>query len=184
MSDEKLAPILHFAQNYYQRLDFAHNASHGARVVCLAKRIHSREGGDGFLVEAGAWLHQLHDDLDALEAFLGSLDLKARQTEKLFEIVRCCRPDRIGPSSSLEAKIVFDADALEVLGPYGTVRELLCNAVARGMSWQTSVASTRDVQQRFASRLMTSTARSLVAEALPITERFWNVYDEWCAGYG
>lgn len=183
MSADQLAPILQFAQNYYQHLDFAHDASHGARVVGLAKRIRSGEGGDGFLVEAGAWLHQLHDELDALETFLRSLDLKTHQRENLFEIVSCCRPDRIRPSSSLEARIVFDADALEVLGPYGTVRELLCNAAARGMSWQASVAATRDVQQRFASRLMTPTARSLVTEALHLTERFWNVYDAWWTRY-
>ena len=56
-----------FARTYYAKLDFAHNIRHGERVVKIAKKIMEKEGGESFLVEAGAWLHQLHDDIETLE---------------------------------------------------------------------------------------------------------------------
>ncbi len=171
--------IVRFARGYYARLDFAHDVEHGERVVRLAKRIAAEEGGDPFLIEAGAWLHQLHDDLGRLESFLSSLRVEESLRRRLFEIVGDCRPERIGRDSSLEARVVFDADALEVLGPYGSVRELLCNAKARGRSWADSVRDARDVQRRCRARLMTDTARRLAAEPIRVAERFWEVYDEW-----
>ncbi len=171
--------IVRFAREYYAGLDFAHDVAHGERVVHLAKRIAAEEGGDAFLIEAGAWLHQLHDDLGRLEGFLSSLAIEEALRRRLFEIVRDCHPARIGEHSSPEARVVFDADALEVLGPYGSVRELLCNAIARGRSWAESVQDARDVQRQFRARLMTDTARRLAAEPIRVAERFWELYDGW-----
>lgn len=176
---DPLDSIVRFARRYYDELDFAHGVTHGERVVRLARRIAAAEGGDPFLVEAGAWLHQLHDDLPRLRAFLDSLSLPEGAGDRLLEIVGRCRPHRVDPSASLEARIVFDADALEVLGPYGTVRELLCNALARGLDWPTAVAETRRVQEDFAGRLATRTGRRLAARGRALVERFWNEYDAW-----
>lgn len=174
-----LEQVRHFAREWYAGLDFAHGPAHGERVVALARRIQAEEGGDPFLVEAGAWLHQLHDEPAALDALLDDLDLAAPRREHLAEIVRDCRPERIATTSSLEARIVFDADALELLGPWGTVRELLCNAKARGKDWQESVADTRAVQARFQARLATATGRRFAAAACAVADSFWNAYDRW-----
>jgi uncharacterized protein len=176
-----LREIEAFARRTYAGLDFAHDVGHGERVVWLARRIAAEEGGDPFLVEAGAWLHQLHDDLGRLAEFLATLGLDAERRERLVGIVRGCRPDRIGPGCSLEARIVFDADALEVLGPYGAVRELLCNAKVRGKAWAASVADARAVAERFESRLATAAGRRLAAEGVEATTRFWDLYDRWSA---
>lgn len=168
-----------FTQDYYGKLDFAHRIGHGERVVRIAGRIMEEEGGDPFLVEAGAWLHQLHDDVEALDAFLSSLDIGDETREKIREIVTGCKPNRIGHGSSLETKIVFDSDGLEVLSPYGTVRELLCNAVVRDRGWDESVHDTRHVQKDFEGKLMTETGRRMARESIEITRKFWDCYDRW-----
>jgi uncharacterized protein len=168
-----------FARGYYGKLDFAHGIGHGQRVVRTARRIMEEEGGDPFLVEAGAWLHQLHDDAEALGEFLPSLDIGDETREKIREIVTSCKPNRIEQGSSLEAKIVFDSDGLEVLGPYGTVRELLCNAVARTKGWDESVHDTRNIQKAFEGKLMTETGRRMARESIKITGKFWDCYDRW-----
>ena len=181
MSDPTLAmaAVVRFARAYYASLDFAHDLLHGERVVSLAKRIAEREGGDAFLVEAGAWLHQLHDEPGELDGFLALLPVTPSVRASLREIVGDCRPERIGPGSSLEARIVFDADALEVLGPWGAVREILCNARVRGKGWKEAVADTRAVQAQFEARLMTETARALAEQALEVARSFWDAYDRW-----
>jgi uncharacterized protein len=168
-----------FARTYYAKLDFAHNIGHGERVVRIAKNIMGKEGGESFFVEAGAWLHQLHDDIETLEEFLESLEIDGETREKIREIVTTCKPNRIKERSSLEAKIVFDSDGIEVLGPYGSVRELLCNAKARGKVWDENVSETRNVQKMFEEKLMTKTARELAKESMEIMHNFWNCYDRW-----
>jgi uncharacterized protein len=168
-----------FTRDYYGKLDFAHGIGHGERVVRIARRIMEEEGGNPFLVEAGAWLHQLHDDVKALDKFLSSLDIRDEIRERIGEIVTGCKPNRIEHESSLETKIVFDSDGLEVLGPYGTVRELLCNAVVRDKGWDESVHDTRHVQEDFEGKLMTETGRRMARESIEITRKFWDSYDRW-----
>ncbi len=90
-----------------------------------------------------------------------------------------CKTHKIKQSSSLEAKIVFDSDGMEVLGPYGSVRELLCNAQARNKVWDENVNATRQIQRMFEEKLMTKTARKLAEESMEITRKFWDCYDRW-----
>ncbi|NIS63043.1 MAG: hypothetical protein GTO13_20815, partial [Proteobacteria bacterium] len=164
---------------YYAKLDFAHNIGHGERVVKIAKKIMETEGGEFFLVEAGAWLHQLHDDIETLGAFLSSLEIDDGTRKKLTEIVASCKAQRIKEHSSLEAKIVFDSDGMEVLGPYGSIRELLCNARARNKAWDENVDETKKVQRMFEEKLMTKTAKKLAEESMEITRKFWDCYERW-----
>lgn len=171
--------IISFAKAFYAGLDFAHNIKHGERVAKIAKRIGLEEKGDPFLIEAGAWLHQFHDNIESLNKFLSSLDIKEETKAKLSEIVRVCRPNKINETSSIEAKIVFDADAIEVLGPYGTVRELLCNAVVRKKSWIENVEGVQEGQEMFERKLMTRTGKRLSKELIKLTHDFWDVYNKW-----
>lgn len=168
-----------FVREYYAKLDFAHNIGHGERVVKIAKKIMDKEGGESFLVEAGAWLHQLHDDIETLEEFLSCLEIDDETREKIAEIVICCKPNKIRQDSSLEARIVFDSDGLEVLGPYGVVRELLCNAKTRNRLWDENVHATKEVQRVFQEKLMTTSAKKLAKESIEISRKFWDCYDRW-----
>jgi HD superfamily phosphodiesterase len=178
-SPSVLREVERFVESYCARLDFAHDVEHVRRVVEHAKSLAGDEGGDPDLVELGAWLHQLHDDLYTLEVFLEDVGLEAGLRKALFRIVRDCRPDRIRDDSTLEAKIVFDADAMEVLGPYGTIRELLCNACAREKNWHKAVADTRRAQQEFAAALRTASAKKRARSATSTMKRFWEIYDRW-----
>jgi uncharacterized protein len=174
-----LEKIENFARAYYAKLDFAHDIGHGERVLKIAKKIMETEGGEPFLVEAGAWLHQLHDDIESLEEFLSSLEVDDEIRKKLTEIVASCKANRIKESSSLEAKIVFDSDGMEVLGPYGSIRELLCNAKARNKVWDENVSEIKKVQEMFEEKLMTETGKKLAKKSMEITRKFWDCYDRW-----
>ena len=75
MDSKSIFEIIEFAKQFYNTLDEAHGVNHGARVAKLAMLIQSQEGGDPFIVEAGAWLHQFHDNLDMLQNGLDDLKL-------------------------------------------------------------------------------------------------------------
>lgn len=90
--------IIEYATNFYDTLDFAHNIEHGKRVVRNAEKIAQIEGGNLFLIEAGAWLHQFHDKIDEVNSFIKTLDIDNELKNKLYEIVKC-RPQYIDRKS-------------------------------------------------------------------------------------
>jgi HD superfamily phosphodiesterase len=167
------------AKRFYKQFDFAHDEKHVERVVAFAKILQGHEDGNAFLIEAGAWLHQFHDHVSELKELLSDVLRQKTMMSRLVQIVTECRPDKITETSSLEAKIVFDADALELMGPYGIIREVLCNAVARGKPWEESVRDARETQRLFEDRLMTDAAKKLAKEAIKVSHRFWRVYEQW-----
>lgn len=59
----------------------------------------------------------------------------------------------------------------------GSVRELLCNAIARNNTWDENVIATRKVQRTFEGKLMKKTARKLAKAPINIVREFWDHYD-------
>lgn len=177
--EAKFNQLKSLSHSFYSRQDFAHNSDHVSHVLQYAEIIAQREHANLFLVRAGAWLHQFHDDLEILESLLNEATLPQSDRESLFHIVKSCRPHRIAESDSLEAKVVYDADALAVISTYGLVRELICNAVVRKMPWQRSVSETKRVQELFGDTLQTKTARSLADGTRELCNLFWEDYQHW-----
>lgn len=164
------------ARTFYRQQDAYHNEQHGERVVAYALRINKVEQADPFLVEAGAWLHQFHDHLDELERLLEKTGLPANLQKHLYEIVRLCRPHKISEKAPLVARVVFDADAMELIGAYGIIRELSCNLTVRKKPLEQAVKETREVQNLFYQAMTTATGRSLAFEAMKVSELFWSDY--------
>lgn len=178
-NDKIMDEIIKFAKKFYEQLDFAHNFEHGKRVVRNARRIMDKEeNADEFLVEAGAWLHQFHDNLEEVKEFIDSLNLEQDIKNKLYEIAKC-RPSKITEESLLEAKIVYDADAIEVLSAYGTIREVICNVKCRNKNWEDAINDTIKVQERFRKKLMTNAAKEMLKKDFAIIDEFWKSYEGW-----
>lgn len=74
-------------------------------VLKNAREIAEKEGGNLFLIEAGSWLHQFHNNIDEVNNFIKTLDIEKELKNKLYEIVKC-RPQYINEESLLESKIV------------------------------------------------------------------------------
>ncbi|MFA7686360.1 MAG: HD domain-containing protein [Moheibacter sp.] len=108
-----------------------HDYFHIERVVKTAKRLAKEEKADEFLVELAAWLHdvgdaKLHGGVDKSEGligeFLNELKVPNEITQKVIEIVSQVSFSKGNPATSLEAKIVQDADRLDALGAIGLAR--------------------------------------------------------------
>lgn len=169
-----IADVRSRIETFLKEQDEWHGAQHVARVVEFAKQINHAEKADPFLVETGAWLHQLHDpNLDKLRLILEELKLLPEQSERLFEIVEQCRPAKISAQSSHEARVVFDADAGDLMGPAGILREALCNYGDRGLSPSESVSAARAVQELFVAKLQTEGGRQLYKDRITLANGFW-----------
>ena len=111
----------------------AYGSRHLHRVHRIAQFLWEKEGGDEFLVLAGAWVHDValahghdYDPQDVAKltrTFLRQFQLLRRdETDRL---VACAEGHESGGDSlSLEARIVHDADVLDKGGLLGVVRHI------------------------------------------------------------
>lgn len=181
---------------YYPVNDTVHGFDHIERVYAMAQRIGTAEGADMEIVQAAALMHDMqgsHPEESRVEHHIQS----AREAEALLKregwaqpridaVTHCVRAHRYRddrePPTTLEAKVVFDADKLDVLGAVGAGRTIAFAAqVGQPMYYPPSnlFLSTGEHEpdephsayheylfklRKVVSRLYTDTARQIAAE--------------------
>ena len=132
-------PTIDQARDWYDESDPVHGLSHILRVLNLVERMGEELGADLEVLRAAALLHdasgahpgegadrQSHEQMSAL--FAGEV-LKKEGWEQIRvdAVQHCIRAHRFRGDESpetLEAKILFDADKLDVMGAFGAARTL------------------------------------------------------------
>jgi len=165
---------------FYKKLDFAHNVEHMQKTIKIAEFIAKKEKANLMIVRLGAMVHQFHDDIDKLQSFLNKMGLEADIAKKLIWCAKF-RPfkDTTKKNVCLEAKVVFDADALQVLGPNGIMREIMCNIKIRNKPWRKSIEDARKIEKLFYKSLQTKTAKQIIKKNHELMKGFWKIYDKW-----
>jgi len=178
ITKQQIEQIENFCLEFYKKLDFAHNVEHMNRTVNIAEFIAKKEGANPEIVRLGAMVHQFHDNVNMLREFLNKIDLDPVVINKLIECTEF-RPfkDNSKKNASLEAKVVFDADALQVLGPKGIIREITLNMKARNKPLNQSVQDSREVERKFYQSLQTETAKKLIEKPHLLMKEFWKIYE-------
>jgi len=129
------------AKTWYEEADEVHNFDHVLRVKVMAERIGKAEGADLEIIEAAALLHDSRgaapgqDGMGRMEHHLTSaifagevLAAKGWEPERVEAVQHCIRAHRFRSKlerpESLEAKCLYDADKLDVLGAIGVARTI------------------------------------------------------------
>lgn len=111
-----------------------HDWWHIYRVWNMSKKIQEKEGGDLFLIEMAALLHDVADwkfydneneGVKVVHNFLNGLGLDNGYVIKILEIIKNVSFKGAGVKDqmiSLEGKIVQDADRLDAMGAIGVAR--------------------------------------------------------------
>ena len=109
-----------------------HDWWHISRVRNLSKQISKEEGGNNFIIEMAALLHDLddwklidHEDNARAKAWLKKMDISETNALKILEIIEQVSFKGAGvetKATSIEAKIVQDADRLDAIGAIGIAR--------------------------------------------------------------
>jgi len=127
------------ARVWYQDADPVHDFDHVLRVYRVAERIARAEGADLQIVQTAVLLHDSRGSAPgasgnaraehhiASAKFAGEvLKVKGWPEEKIKAVQHCIRAHRFRGNEdapeTLEAKILFDADKLDVLGAIGAAR--------------------------------------------------------------
>jgi uncharacterized protein len=139
-------PTLEQARSWYPDPDPVHGFDHVWRVYHMAERLAEVEGADLEIVRAAALLHDAEGSATAggdegrVDHHQASAEF-ARQIlseegwpeERIAAVEHCIRAHRFRDETemprTLEAKILFDADKLDVLGAIGIVRTIAFDVV-------------------------------------------------------
>jgi uncharacterized protein len=139
---------LEIARTWYTNDDPVHDFSHIERVYRLAERLALAEGADLEIVRAAALLHDAQGSTSGQssrkEHHLASADFAGQilnaegwPPERITAVQHCIRAHRFRAGArneapeSLEAKILFDADKLDVIGAIGVARVLAYAVLAK-----------------------------------------------------
>lgn len=163
----------------------ARGSCHLHRVRRIAGFLREKEGGDEFLVMAGAWIHDVSlahgPDYDPERVaaltrdFLRQFELLRK--DEIDRIVECAAGHEFGGGSlSLEARIVHDADVLDKSGLLGVVRHIwkmtnmLENRVLEGGDDLKKLENHLQARQ---DRIFTDTAKRLAGHLRGPVDRFF-----------
>jgi uncharacterized protein len=136
---ESKMPTIAAAREWYDENDPVHGLDHVLRVLALAESMGEELGADLEVLRAAALLHDAsgahpgegadrrsHEQQSAI--FAGEiLEKEGWDQIRIDAVQHCIRAHRFRgnePPESLEAKILFDADKLDVMGAFGTARTL------------------------------------------------------------
>ena len=135
-------PDIEQARTWYSQSDPVHDFDHVLRVYRMAERLALAEGADLEIVRAAALLHDAqgsapggpaaeranhhHSSASFAEQVLSEEGWPQEQISAVMHCIRAHRfRDRSEPPQTLEAKILFDADKLDVIGAIGAVRTIV-----------------------------------------------------------
>jgi len=206
-------PDIEQARAWYKTADAVHDFDHILRVYHMAERLALAEGADLEIVHAAALLHDAEGTLPGAEARTNhhhaSAEFAARVlaeegwgSERIAAVLHCIRAhrfrDRTEPPQTIEAKVLFDADKLDVLGAIGVARTI-AYATLDGQPFyappsekflKTGVKESSEPHSAYhehlfklrkvRDRMFTATARAIAAERLRyLDEYFARLIDEW-----
>jgi len=178
LTKKQIKRIENFAFNYYRKQDFAHNIEHALRTVKLAEFLAKKEKADIQLCRIGALLHQFHDNSKAVEELLRKINIDKVSKEQILDCVRHIRRRTVNKAKSLEAKIVFDADKLQSLGPLGIYRQFAYLSEVKKLGLN-KVKETKRIQEDIYKKLQTKTVKKLAKEPHKLAVKFFETLEKW-----
>jgi HD superfamily phosphodiesterase len=162
LTKKQMIQIKKFALNYYKGLDKTHNIWHASETVRLAKYIARKEKASMQISELGALLHQFHPEhIKAVEKFLKKIKVDKNIANQLLHCVYCVDRKTVHEAKTLEAKIVFDADKLQTIGPFGLLREAAYLAEITNMEFVKIIPLIKEIQKDCYRKLQTMTAKKM-----------------------
>jgi uncharacterized protein len=132
-------PSIDQARSWYDEEDPVHGFGHVLRVLRMAEHIGSQLGAQLDILRAAALLHdaasahpadpegRVQHEQHSAQFARQVLEVEGWDQEQIHAVQHCIRAHRYRGTEqpqSLEARILFDADKLDVLGAYGIARTI------------------------------------------------------------
>ena len=171
--------IKKFSQKCYKKLDQTHGIEHLNRTVKLATYLGKKEDANIQIVKISAMLHQFHDNPKTVKRFLKKIKVSKNLIKQIVHCVECSDMKNVHKAKTIEAKVVYDADKLQVVGPFGIMREISCDIYPRKLKFREALKHTRMIEKRCFKTLQTKTARKIAKYPHNYVIKFWKILDKW-----
>jgi uncharacterized protein len=170
----KIKKIEKIVNKFYKKLDIGHNVNHMVYTLKLAEYISKKEHADLSIVKLGALLHQFHDASTARK-IMEKTNFDKETIHKVVHCVECISRKSIKKARSIEAKVVFDADKLQMIGPIGIFRFLMNKKLDRKVL-EEAKKSEKEVYEKY---LQTKTAKKMAKNPHKIALLFFKHTDKF-----
>ncbi|MEK6938710.1 MAG: HD domain-containing protein [Nanoarchaeota archaeon] len=185
-----LGKVKYFALEKAEKGDAFHNGEHIRRTVSLAKYLAKREGANLDVCIIAAWLHDIAQPLDEenhallgekmAEEFLSKEGFEKEFIEQIKHCIHCHETKTIKEAQTIEAKVIYDADKLHVLGPWGFIRSFSSFLTTKNKEYREALLKVEKSQKdRFENYLQTATAKKLIRMDHKLMVRFFERYDKF-----
>ncbi|MDC3424741.1 HD domain-containing protein [Aquibacillus sp. 3ASR75-11] len=171
-----------------------HDFYHMRRVARMAKLIAESEGGDPFVTEMAGWVHDIGDKKlfeDPKEAhknlfrFLNEIGVGNDQIEQISLAIKDVSFSKGGIPTTLEGRMVQDADRLDAIGAIGIARTFAYGG-ANGQiiydpeNQQTSIQHFYDKLLQLKWMMHTKTAKNIAEKRHQYLEDYISrFFEEW-----
>lgn len=176
ITKKQIKQIEKFASKFYKKLDYAHNWSHAKRTVKLAEYIAKKENADVQICKISALLHQFHNK-KKVEKFLRKIKLDKNLGRQIVHCVECCSTYNIHKAKTLEAKVVYDSDHLQILGVLGIYR--LFSLVPFEKLSQKTIRDIYNLQKDRVKYIQTETGKRLTKDLHIGGTTFFREFKKW-----
>ena len=180
LTQSQISKIEKFSQAAYLKLDDTHDLNHAKKTEKLAVYLAKQEKGNLLICRLGALLHQYHPEgADKVESFLQSINVDESVTTQIVHCVRSVELDTIHEVKTIEAKIVFDSDKLQTLGPYGLIREVVYRTRNKDITFVQAFEEARALQELVQANLQTNTAKKIYDKMHRLTQDMIENFNDW-----
>lgn len=191
MTSKQLSQVKSFAKKFYKNTDPFHDWHHIDLTVKYAKML-SRDypESDPAILEAACLLHDIgritkdegHPEESAKLArpFLEKIKLDKEEIDIILDAVSHHTVERILDSKTIEAKLLFDADKLQILTIYGFLRVSLFLAYKRKWGGEKIVKFMWEYIKSTKEYMQTKKARKLIDQDFKLLEE---VIDRFYTGF-
>lgn len=190
INQDPLITVIQAVQGIYARKDPAHDLGHALRVRDWGKQIAEVEGADSLIIELAAILHDIgrsgtlaKTHAESSSALASGILQKCGYSDSVIERVQeaVLSHSREGyEPESIEAKIIYDADKLDFVGPMGMAR-LFAWAGKEDKAFFGPNSSEEFYRERichYIEYLYTQTARELFVPLFRFSEYFWSEFEK------
>ncbi len=188
VSKEQMKKIEEFALEKASQLNYNHNQDHIIRTVKLIEILAKKENADLEVCKAAAFLHDIgqsvqfegHEEISTNMAkkFLKSLNLSNDFIEKVCHAIRCHDNDYIKNAKTIEARVLYDADKLQVVGVFGFTRLFSDFVGLKGMTLKDAMDKVKKIQEERFPMMQTKSGREMITKSHEFMKEFYELYEE------
>ncbi|MHA2105637.1 MAG: HD domain-containing protein [Candidatus Hodarchaeales archaeon] len=190
----KLTPIVmkkieNFSKKYYKKNEPGHQLEHMYRTLRIAKHLARKEGAEKRICEAAALLHDIaqtsHHAIHEKQAsklsrkFLKELNVDEDIINRICHAIECHCTHTLHNAKTIEDKIVYDADKLQMLVPTGIAKSFAFRFYIKKMLPHDAVIDMQKMQKRVYKHLQTKTAKQIAKKYYTFMKKFWELHKEF-----